>query len=111
MPTSEPIADQAYDTNAVLSLLAAREIAAVIPSRGNRKAPRRCDPARHGMRHLVENRFAALKEFRGVATRYCKRALMYGGLLNLVSAFVALREAVSGRPAGGRPAVNRRLAL
>ena len=31
---------------------------------------------------------------------------MYGGLLNLVSAFVALREAVSGRPA-----VNRRLAL
>ena len=63
------------------------------------------------MRHLVENRFAARKEFRGVATRYCKRALMYGGLLNLVSAFVALREAVSGRPAGGRPAVNRRLAM
>ena len=36
---------------------------------------------------------------------------MYGGLLNPVSTFVAFREAVSRRPAGGRPAVNRRLAL
>ena len=63
------------------------------------------------MRHLVANRFAARKEFRGIATRYGKRSLMYGGLLNPVSAFVALREAVSGRPVGGNPAVNRRLAL
>ena len=36
---------------------------------------------------------------------------MYGGLLNPVSTFVAFREAVSQSPAGGRPAVNRRLAL
>ena len=111
VPTHELIADKAYDTNDTLALLRAREIAAVIPSRANRKAPRWCDPGVYGMRHLVANRFAALKEFRGVATRYCKRALMYGGLLNLVSALVALREAVSGRPAGGRPAVNRRLAM
>ena len=95
-PTRELIADKAYDTNDTRSLLRAREIAEVIPSRGNRKAPRWCDPGVYGMRHLVENRFAALKEFRGVATRYCKRALMYGGLLNLVSALVALREAILG---------------
>ena len=44
-PTQELIADKAYDANDTLSLLRAREIAAVIPSRGNRKAPRRCDPA------------------------------------------------------------------
>ena len=67
-----------------------------IPSRGDRKAPRRCDPGVYGMRHLVANRLAARKEFRGVATRCCKRALMYGGMLNLASAFVALREAVVG---------------
>ena len=71
--------DKAYDTNDTQSLLREREIAAVIPSRGNRKALRWCDPGVYGMRHLVANRFAALKEFRGVATRYCKRALMYGG--------------------------------
>ena len=62
------------------------------------------------MRHLVVNRFAARKEFRG-ATRYCQRALMYGGLRNLVSALVALREAVLGRPVGCSSEVNRRLAL
>ena len=63
------------------------------------------------MRHLVANRFAARNEFQGIATWYGKRSLMYGGLLNPVSAFMALREAVSGRPVGGSPAVNRRLAL
>ena len=57
-----------------------------------------------GLRHPI-------KEYRGIATRHCKRAQMYGGLLNLVSTFLAFREAVSLRPAGGRPAVNRRPAL
>ena len=106
VPTNELIADKAYDANAALLRLAAREIAAVIPSRRNRKAPRRCDPGVYGMRHLVANRFAARNEFRGAATRHCQRALMYGGLLDLASAFVALRAAVSGRPT-----VKRRLAL
>ena len=63
------------------------------------------------MRHFVENRFVAIKQLRGIATRCCKRALLYCGLLNLVSELVAFREAVSRRPAGGCPAVNRRLAL
>ena len=65
VPTQELVADKAYDTNDTRSLLGAREIAAVIPSRANRKAPRWCDPGVYGMRHLVANRFAARKEFRG----------------------------------------------
>ena len=108
---SELIADKAYDTNVTLSLLEARDIAAAIPSRDNRKAPRWYDPGVYGMRHFVENRFAALKQLRGIAAGYCKRALLYCGLLNLVSELVAFRKVVSRRPAGGRPAVNRRLAL
>ena len=107
----ELIAAQAYDANAALALLAERNIAAVMPSRANRKAPRWPDPGVYGMRHLAANRFAARKEFRGIATQYCKRSLMYGGLLNPVSALVVLRDAVSERPVGGSPAVNRRLAL
>ena len=47
-PPNELIADKAYDTNATLWLLRAREIAAVIPSRVNRKAPRWCDPGVFG---------------------------------------------------------------
>ena len=60
-PANEPIADKAYDTNAALALLAERDITAVIPSRANRQAPRRYAPGGvYGMRHLVENRFAAI---------------------------------------------------
>ena len=86
IPANELIADKAYDTNAALALLAERDITAVIPPRANRQAPRQYDSGVYGMRHFVENRFAAVpsKEFRGIATRYCKRSLMYGGMLNLV---------------------------
>ena len=112
-PANELIADKAYDTNAALALLAERGITTVIPSRANRQAPRRYAP-----RGVRDASFGGepvcghpIKGFRGIATRYCKRALMYGGLLNPVSTFVAFREAVSQSPAGGRPAVNRRLAL
>ena len=99
----ELIGDKACDTNDTLALLRAREIAAVIPSRANRKAPRRCDSARHGMRHLVATRFAALKEFRRVATRYCQRALMYGGC----STWCRLLWPCARRCPGIRPAAVR----
>ena len=109
----ELIADKAYDANVTLSLLEARDIAAAIPSRDNRKVPCWYDPGVYGMRHFVANRFAAIPSmsFGGIAAGYCQRALLYGGMLNLASTLVAFREAVSLRPAGRRPAVNRRLAL
>ena len=69
------------------------------------------DPGVYGMRHFVENQFAALNEFRGVTTRYGQRALLYSRMLNLAATLVAFGEAASRRPAGGHPAVNRRLAL
>ena len=59
---------------------------------------------------MVANRFAARKEFRG-GNAVLPAGIDVRGLRDLVSAFVALREAVSGRPAGGRLAVKRRLAL
>ena len=95
--------DKAYDANATLSLLEARDIAAAIPSRAKRKAPRWHDPGVYGMRHFVANRFAAIPSmsFGGIAAGYCQRALLYGGMLNLASTLVAFREAVS-RPYCGR---------
>ena len=110
---SELIVDKAYDANATLSLLEARDIAAVIPSRAKRKAPRWHDPGVYGMRHFVANQFAALKEFRGIATRCCKRALMCCGLraAQLGVGVCGLSRGGIPRPAGGRPAVNRRLVL
>ena len=61
-PANEPIADKAYDTNAALALLAeAQGITAVIPSsREPASAAPVCPRGVYGMRHLVENRFAAI---------------------------------------------------
>ena len=107
----EVIADKAYDDNATLDLVERKGAKSVIPSRSQRKEQRWCDPVVYGMRHFVENRFAALKEFRGIATRYHKRALIFGGFINLVALFVALRESVQRSPSGGTPVANRRMAL
>jgi hypothetical protein len=46
----------------------------VIPPRKNRKTPRSYDKYLYRYRHLVENAFLQLKRWRGIATRYAKRA-------------------------------------
>jgi transposase len=46
----------------------------VIPPRKNRKNPREYDKNLYKKRHLVENAFLRLKEWRGIATRYAKNA-------------------------------------
>jgi len=45
---------------------------AVIPPRKNRKEQREYDKHLYRQRHLVENAFLALKQWRGIATRYAK---------------------------------------
>ncbi len=109
--TQELIADKAYDTDLIRSWLAAADIRPVIPSRARRRPPAWPDPAVYGLRHLIENRFAALKEYRGIATRYCKLGEMYAATLCLVATVVAMREKETGQNPGGWPAVNRQLAL
>ena len=47
---------------------------AVIPPRANRKAQRAYDKDLYQARHLVENFFCKLKQFRAIATRYDKTA-------------------------------------
>jgi transposase len=46
----------------------------VIPGKANRKHKIPLDKARYRSRHLVENAFCRLKDFRRVATRYDKLA-------------------------------------
>jgi transposase len=47
---------------------------AVIPPRKNRKAQRYYDKHLYRLRHLVENAFLHLKQWRGIATRYAKNS-------------------------------------
>lgn len=68
------MAGQAYDTAQVRNWLTGAACCPVIPSRARRRQPAWYDPGLYGMRPLVENRFAAVKEYRGIATRYCQLA-------------------------------------
>jgi transposase len=45
---------------------------AVIPPKANRKQQRLYDKELYKARHLIENFFAKLKQFRAIATRYGK---------------------------------------
>ena len=69
------IADKAFDADErVIQPLAAAGKAAVIPAKANRRAPRKFDRHIYKERHLIENFFARLKQFRAIATRYDKTA-------------------------------------
>ncbi len=69
------LADQAYDAHdRVIEPLSRRGIQIVIPLKKNRWQPRPYDRVLYQARHLIENGFAKLKPFRGIATRYDKRS-------------------------------------
>ncbi len=64
------LADKGYDSNEIVAAALARGINPVIPPKSNRKEPRDYDKELYKLRHLVENAFLNLKQWRGVATRY-----------------------------------------
>jgi transposase len=68
------LADKGYDADALRRSLRQTGIVPVIPGRRNRKRAIRYDKQRYRDRHLVENAFCRLKDFRRVATRYDKLA-------------------------------------
>jgi len=63
----------------------------VIPPKANRRLQRDYDVEVYKWRHLVENYFAKIKEFRGIATRYDKTDSSYAACWNLVAALIASR--------------------
>ena len=85
------IADKAFDAEArVLGPLRQAGKAAVIPPKANRKETRAYDKHLYEARHLIENFFARLKQYRAIATRYDKRAIHFLGAIHLAAAVVWL---------------------
>jgi len=66
--------DKAYDTDEIIAYCRENGIEAVIPPKKNRKEKREYDAYLYKLRHLVENAIMRMKEWRGIATRYAKRA-------------------------------------
>src|SRR3954453_23631819 len=85
------IADKAFDAEErVLRPLARAGKTAVIPPKANRKEARAYDKDLYKARHLIENFFAKLKQYRAIATRYDKRAVHFLGAIHLAAAVVWL---------------------
>ena len=85
------IADKAFDAEKrVLKPLQQAGKTAVIPPKGNRKTVRAYDRDLYQARHLIENFFAKLKQFRAIATRYDKRAVHFLGAIHLAAAVLWL---------------------
>lgn len=81
------LADKAFDVDWLRTELNQRGTTAVIPPKTNRKQPIAYDKDMYRWRHLVENYFAKIKEFRGVATRYDKTETSYRANLTRLQRF------------------------
>jgi transposase len=66
------IGDKGFDSNRYRKTLKNEGVRPVIPGRSNRKRPIEYDKDRYRDRHLIENAFCRLKDFRRIATRYDK---------------------------------------
>jgi transposase len=89
-------ADKAYNGRPNRDLLRERGVKAVIPEKGDAIARRKAkgsaggrplafDAADYKNRNVVERAFNKLKNWRGLATRYDKHALVYRGGVVLAS--------------------------
>jgi transposase len=85
------VADKGFDNDALRQKLDARGATAVIPPKADRVRPIVCDFAMYRWRHLVENFFCRLKQFRRVATRYDKTDQSFSAMIHLAASLLALK--------------------
>jgi transposase len=83
------LADRGYSYTTCRQLLRRRGIGHTIPTRidqrGRRGRPPTFDPVRYGQRNVVERCVNRLKQWRGIATRFDKRAVNYRAAVVIVS--------------------------
>lgn len=85
------LADKGYDADErVIERLQQQGKTTVIPSKRNRKQPREYDKQLYKARHLIENFFAQLKQYRAIATRYDKLAASFLGGIYLAATVIWL---------------------
>ena len=83
------IADKAFDADErVITMLAGKNKAVVIPPKANRKIARTYDRHLYKARHLIETFFAKLKQSRAIATRYDKTARNFLAAVHLTASTI-----------------------
>nr|WP_201782673.1 IS5 family transposase [Calothrix sp. 336/3] len=85
------LADKGYDADErVIERLEQQGEMSVIPPKRNRTVKREYDKDLYKARHLIENFFAKLKQYRAIATRYDKRARNFLGAIYLAATVIWL---------------------
>jgi transposase len=85
------LADKAYDADWLRNVLRQRGIEAVIPARARRLHPASHDPEKCKWRHLIENFFQKLKEFKRIAMRACKTDCSFQSMIYLAATVIRTR--------------------
>jgi transposase len=91
MVANTVLADKAFDADErVIAPLAAAGKTAVIPPKTTRLIKRDYDRELYKSRHLIENFYCKLKQFRAIATRYDKTARNFLAAIHLAAATIWL---------------------
>ena len=85
------IADKAFDSNAIVADLNARGAKIVISQHPRRAKPIPMDAEMYKWRHLIENFFCKLKEFKRIAMRACKTDRSFEAMIYLAAAVINSR--------------------
>ena len=85
------IADKAFDSNAIIAELDARGAKVVISQHPRRAKSLAIDKEMYKWRHLVENFFCKLKEFKRIAMRADKTDQSFAAAIHIAAAVIASR--------------------
>ncbi len=82
------IADKAFDSNWIIADMNERGAKIVISQRPQRKRPLDIDPEIYKWRHLIENFFCKIKEFKRIALRSDKTDQSFAAMIYAVVAVI-----------------------
>ena len=85
------IADKAFDSNDIITNLNERGAKIVISQHPRRSVPLQIDTEMYKWRHLIENFFCKLKEFKRIAMRADKTDNSFRAMIHLAAAVINSR--------------------
>ena len=85
------IADKAFDSNAIIADLDARGAKVIISQHPHRLRPLAIDAEMYKWRHLIENFFCKLKEFKRIAMRADKTDESFAAIIHIAAAVIHSR--------------------
>ncbi len=85
------LADKAFDSNWIIEKLNKRGAKIVVSQHPRRAKPITIDTEMYKWRHLIENFFCKLKEFKRIAMRACKTDQSFKAMIYLCAAIINSR--------------------